>query len=199
MLVILSVNILTHHIGQYRGIYRKEIVIYHLRSGLLGQSFALLRIFQQCRNVALFQSALLGKEFKPVSVKGMMAGCKLNRGVAGQLFIHAGHKHTRRAHQSEIIAVYAGSCERSYNRLFHARPRHPGIMSDGHPDVSRVLSQTLNQPYGKTVGDGGNRLIGKRNRHILYALERNSADIASAFEFLPLFVKHVFHRSLKIL
>ena len=100
---------------------------------------------------------------------------------------------------AEIVAVYAGSCERSYNRLFHARPRHPGIVSDGHPDVSRVLSQTLNQPYGKTVGDGGNCLIGKRNRHILYALERNSADIASAFEFLPLFVKHVFHRSLKIL
>ena len=119
-----------------------------------------------------------------------MAGRELNSSVAGKLFVYAGHKHAGRAHEREIIAGKAGAGERPDYCRFHAGAGQPGIVAYRDFKLFRRPVQLFNQPYAETGSHSFYNFVGKVDGHILYALQRNSSDIASAFEFRPFFAEH---------
>ena len=59
--------------------------------------------------------------------------------------------------------------------------------------------QLFNKPYAKTGGHPLYYFVSKVDRHILNALQRYSADIASAFEFRPFFAEHSIPPKIKLL
>ena len=134
---------------------------------------------QDFRDLALFQTAVDGKEFQSVAVIRQMAGRNHDGAIHVSIFKNDGHEHSRCRSQAAVRDVDALTEEAAEDGFFHHSCRYAGIVADGNVQVTHLFIQLLRQKLGKASGNAVDRFRYQRDVFTGDAGNGDAADITA--------------------